>query len=392
MNKNSCRECSIRERCIDQSNTAAYIKNMIRNAFNSHTDTVSTWAQLQKNCLWVIEAEASKRREREESQLSLRLRRARQANEEPDQVPDEEATQRADKTRQDTVIIPLPEPTTPVPHPKPAPIIFSDPTQEETPTPQMFRPETDQPETPSKTVFKPQQRVAPRPSALWWLTINHSRRHISLPTFGKLLLGRFDPHSNSPVDIDLTYEDRNTLSISRRHARIVGLDGRHTIEDLDSSNGVFINSAEIAPYHPHRLQSGDHIALGSLEMFYDKIPPDFLDTFAGADQARRILFITHTGRKMIISPPNNILIGRSDPAINFAPSIDLSHDGEVAACVSRRHARITWSIYGPHLTDLGSSYGTRLNGEKLDRNQVVLLKPGDHISLGGCVLAYDVEM
>ena len=127
-------------------------------------------------------------------------------------------------------------------------------------------------------------------------------------------------------------------------------------------------------------------------MYYDKVPADFLDTFPLEGEVRRFLFLTHTGRKVVIAPPDNIIIGRADPAVNFVPSVDLSQEGKAAAGVSRRHARLSWSIYGPCLRVLNSSSKTCLNGEALSPDRAVLLKPGDHISLGGCVLAYDVEV
>ena len=102
--------------------------------------------------------------------------------------------------------------------------------------------------------------------------------------------------------------------------------------------------------------------------------------------------VTPTGRRLTIAPPNDILVGRSDRYVDFVPDIDLSDEGGLAVRVSRRHAIITWRNRVPHLEDLGSGFGTRLNGETLLIGHTAALKPGDHIWLGGCVLAYDVEM
>jgi pSer/pThr/pTyr-binding forkhead associated (FHA) protein len=107
---------------------------------------------------------------------------------------------------------------------------------------------------------------------------------------------------------------------------------------------------------------------------------------------RHFLVITPTGRKLPIRPPNDIVIGRSDRFVDFVPDVDLSREGEIAVRVSRRHAIITWRDRIPYLEDLGSGFGTRLNGETLFIGQATPLKPGDHIWLGGCVLAYDVEL
>lgn len=54
--------------------------------------------------------------------------------------------------------------------------------------------------------------------------------------------------------------------VSRRHARFVWerLDGEATIEDLGSSNGVFVNGTKINKSQP--LKGGDAIEIGSLKM------------------------------------------------------------------------------------------------------------------------------
>jgi pSer/pThr/pTyr-binding forkhead associated (FHA) protein len=104
------------------------------------------------------------------------------------------------------------------------------------------------------------------------------------------------------------------------------------------------------------------------------------------------LTVTPTGRKVRIGPPDDVVIGRSDRYVDFAPEVDLNQDGQAAARVSRRHAIIHWRNDQPYLEDLGSGFGTRVNGKMMLLGQAAPLKPGDHIWLGGCVLAYDVEM
>ena len=50
-------------------------------------------------------------------------------------------------------------------------------------------------------------------------------------------------------------------TVSRRHARITVASGAATIEDLDSTNGTFVNKTRISV--PTRLAPGDEFALGS---------------------------------------------------------------------------------------------------------------------------------
>jgi pSer/pThr/pTyr-binding forkhead associated (FHA) protein len=223
-----------------------------------------------------------------------------------------------------------------------------------------------------------------------WLTIPVSGRHIALPQEGELVLGRLDLNFGLPPDVDLSYEDRRTNTISRRHAKIIGLSGYHILEDMGSSRGVYVNGRRVGIGDTPQLRPDDRIALGSLQMHYDRIPAQLLNSQGG--QARHTLFITTSGRRLSIAPPQQIVIGHADPHIGFKPDIDLGGEGEVGLRVSRRHAAISWRKSLPYLEDLGSGFGTRLNGTMVLIGQVVPLKPGDHIWLGGCVLAYDVEL
>jgi pSer/pThr/pTyr-binding forkhead associated (FHA) protein len=209
-----------------------------------------------------------------------------------------------------------------------------------------------------------------------------------LPTNGELVFGRFDPNIGVPPDIDLGYEDHEN-TVSRRHAKITGIDGYHTIEDLGSRHGVLING--FRPEPGYQLETGDRISLGRAQLIYDRIPTHIL-IISPDDRVQHTITLTPNGRQFTIAPPNEIYIGRSDTYVDFVPDIDLGGEGKVANRVSRRHAIITWRNRIPYLEDVGSGFGTRLNGEMLLMGQTVQLKPGDHIWLGGCVLAYDVEL
>ena len=396
MYKYSCRECPIRDRCIDESDTGSGAKEMIRNAFIARTDTLSTWGVLQKNCLLVKEDEERERRAKEGSLLGRRLREAREAKDKLDEDPVEETIQPTDQAQQILPVTPpSPEPTAATP-PEPdyaSPISSTTPFQDEVETSKLRPSPGGDFGTHLLEPSRLDQELAPKYAAPCWLIIRDSQRRISLPITGEVVLGRFDPYMKVPLDVDLTYEDRKTMSVSRRHAQIIGVDGRHTIEDLQSSNGLFINGVRAIPSRAHQLQPGDRISLGGLEMRYDRVPADFLDTLSiEAAQVRHFLLLTQTGHKIAIAPSNNIIIGRPDPAAGFMPGIDLSQAGEAAVYVSRRHASITWRNDTPYLEDLQSTSGTRLNGDVLPPNRAAPLKPGDHMSLGGCVLAYDVEV
>jgi pSer/pThr/pTyr-binding forkhead associated (FHA) protein len=367
MYKYNCRKCPIRNRCIDESANSPSVKEIIRQAFAARTDTLETWGSLQPNCLLLMAEEERARTAPRESMLSRRLRQAREAREQTAKALSSSAGWKPDYL----------QPVSPVPpQAKPKP---------EQPA-NVTRPPAAPPEAPARKPSVATDRAAPR-----WLTLAESGRNIALPANKELVLGRFDPNFGVPPDVDLTYEDRETHTVSRQHARIVSAAGRHSIEDLGSRHGLFINGEQLRPGPPHELQLGDRIELGSIQLHYDMVPAYVVD-FAPAGSVRHFLIVTPTGRRLAIAPPEDVLIGRSDRYVDFVPDVDLSHEGEVAVRVSRRHAIITWHGLVPQLEDLGSGFGTRLNGQTLFIGQAVALKPGDHIWLGGCVLAYDIEL
>jgi len=365
MYKYNCRKCPIRNRCIDESANAPGVQEIIRQAFAARTDTLETWGSLQPHCLLLKAEEERVRTAPRESMLSRRLRQARETREQTAKALSTSAGRKPEYLQPVSLVSPQPKKT----------------------SPDVVETHASRPEVSAPERLAANGHILPR-----WLTVVISGRHIALPTDRDLVLGRFDPNFGVPPDIDLTYEDQGAYTVSRQHARIAGVAGGHTIEDLGSRHGVFVNGEQVRPGPPYQLQLGDQIELGSsVQLVYDRIPTQVLD-FTPTASVSHVLVITPTGRRLAIAPPNDVLIGRSDRYVDFVPDIDLSREGEVAVRVSRRHAIITWRECVPHLEDLGSGFGTRLNGQTLFIGQSASLKPGDHIWLGGCVLAYDIEV
>lgn len=383
--KYSCRECHIRERCIIESDTAARMKDMIRNAFNARTDTLSTWKVLQRNCLRVKADEERSRATQQESLLSQRLRRAgRDQENEPSTARQPLTLENMPQSDPQAYVAPSSStPITPArnwPEPKQA---LSDPISE--PSSLISSHST----VLAREAPAAAEPLAPRPPITMlpvWLTVKASRRHITLPVNGQLVLGRFDPDLDTPLDVDLSYEDQHFLTVSRRHARIIAANGRHTIKDLGSSNGVFLNDQRVSLGLSRHLEPGDVIRLGHLQLRYDLKPADLLDPALMA-RLEHYLLVTFNGRRLALTPSQDVLIGR-----DVRSQINLSGEGEVGDRVADRHALITWPDGAPHLSNLDSSPGVRINGEQIPPHQPVPLKPGDHIGLGGCILAYDIRL
>ena len=85
-----------------------------------------------------------------------------------------------------------------------------------------------------------------------------------------------------------------------------------------------------------------------------------------------------------------MLLGRASPAEAYAPDFDMTFydDGDY---VSRRHARITHGRGGFFVTDLGSSNGTTVNGQRLVANRAHRLTDGDRIQVGLVVIQFRIR-
>jgi hypothetical protein len=72
----------------------------------------------------------------------------------------------------------------------------------------------------------------------------------------ELLLGRED-HCDVRLD---------NATVSRRHARLLYRDGHWVVQDLDSTNGTFVNGARV---HRSELRPGDRLHLGDQPLLID---------------------------------------------------------------------------------------------------------------------------
>lgn len=90
------------------------------------------------------------------------------------------------------------------------------------------------------------------------------------------------------------------------------------------------------------------------------------------------LILSLRGREL-----DKFLLGQGKVVIGRSPDCDITIDNPA---VSRRHATIDFNGSEYILTDLGSSNGTFLNGEKINAAEV--LKPGDSISVAKFSLTF----
>ncbi len=371
--KYSCRRCPVRTRCVEESVNSPIIKASIRNAFKNKTDTLDLWEHLQINCL-LVKADKERAKGTTESLLGRRLRMVREANTlDTGALP---AGAEGTPAKTDATVK-----RPPPPKPKPTPQYYN----YAPPPSHIVAPEHLKPPKP------PRKTDRPPPNAPYWFTVRGSGRHIRLPSDGELILGRFDPNFGLPPDVDLTFEDGTDPTVSRRHAGVQGKNGFHTIQEMGGKYGVTVNGQKVGLGVLHKLKSGDVVRLGRCELRYDVVP-QWITHLHPAEAVTHILLVSTTGMKIEIPAGAESIIGRRDRFVNFAPDIDLADLKNISSKVSRRHALLTARSQNNQLyiEDMGSGFGTKVNGEMLLMGDKQQLHPGDHIWLGGCVLAYDI--
>ncbi|MEP7199059.1 MAG: FHA domain-containing protein, partial [Chloroflexota bacterium] len=154
-------------------------------------------------------------------------------------------------------------------------------------------------------------------------------------------------------------------TISRHHARLERQGDTYRIVDLDSTNGLICDKQRIREraLRPHDVihirdgQSGKYV---SLELLAD-------ESRSAASPATKVLPLAQ-----------HITIGR-----DRQNSVPLDHPQ-----VSRFHARIDAATKGYVLSDLSSSNGTFVNGQRVARD---LLRRGEVVQIGIFRFAFDFE-
>lgn len=189
-------------------------------------------------------------------------------------------------------------------------------------------------------------------------------------------------------------------SVARRHALLSREGDGYVLRDTgESPAGVWVNDERIAGERP--LRSGDRIRLGGRDLiFFERqvrqptVPvrkeapraptmptamptSPVMPTPVPMSAAARLTAVggPHTGAAFSLTP--DAVIGR-DPAVPIPLPADTR--------ASRRHARMVQGADGWELEDLGSTNGTFVNGQRIQR---VRLAPGDTLLVGESALRFD---
>jgi hypothetical protein len=93
-------------------------------------------------------------------------------------------------------------------------------------------------------------------------------RKLMLSADREILVGRLDAAHGIFPELDLTADSGLEQGVSRRHARIYTRDSTCFVEDLDSTNGTFLNGERVTPYLPYAFHDGDVLTFGSLRLAF----------------------------------------------------------------------------------------------------------------------------
>lgn len=101
-----------------------------------------------------------------------------------------------------------------------------------------------------------------------YLAVVASGAHIPLVEQPESLVGRTDDVSGIYPDVDMTPHGGEDGGVSRRHAKLILDGGNWFVEDLDSTNGTYVNETEVAFKTRTALNDGDALSFGDVEMTF----------------------------------------------------------------------------------------------------------------------------
>lgn len=185
-----------------------------------------------------------------------------------------------------TPVTPEPPPPPPVaevppPPPPPPPVIEAPPPVVEAPPPVVEAPPPPPPVVEAPPPPPPPPPAAPvvsapaTPAAVdgaipagaqpRLVVLRGQKRSVEYPIYeGHNFVGRAD---EKPVDIDLEdQEPPDRIWSSRQHCLIIWEGDQIFIEDLNSSNGTFVNRARIYPGQKRQLSVNDVVQIGSVQL------------------------------------------------------------------------------------------------------------------------------
>jgi pSer/pThr/pTyr-binding forkhead associated (FHA) protein len=109
------------------------------------------------------------------------------------------------------------------------------------------------------------EQILMKPLNIEVVVINTGRK-VLLSTEQEILVGRLDAAHGIFPELDMTPDGGLEQGVSRRHARIYAREGTCFLEDLDSTNGTFLNDERVTPYLPYAFKNDDMLTFGTMQV------------------------------------------------------------------------------------------------------------------------------
>jgi pSer/pThr/pTyr-binding forkhead associated (FHA) protein len=179
-------------------------------------------------------------------------------------------------------------------------------------------------------------------------------------------------------------------TVSRRHATLTVAEGNVvTLEDHGSTNGTKAAGNPLLPGQTVGLIDGATVRFGSIELTI-QIPavPGAARLAIGSmpvDKTRMPVAALASGNaqpaaKLVTTEGKEYVLKATATVFGRKPASDVVLTGD--AFVSGTHAKVVYESGAYKLIDLGSTNGTKVNGQRLTPNVPVALADGDAVQLG----------
>jgi pSer/pThr/pTyr-binding forkhead associated (FHA) protein len=165
---------------------------------------------------------------------------------------------------------------------------------------------------------------------------------------------------------------------SREHAEFEVTEDEVMLHDLGSSNHTFVNEVQLTA--PQPLHDGDRIRIGQSTLIFHQ-PQAKGPSVSGAT----LLWETKEPLWLVRGDGQSFALTRS-LCLGRAADNDLVLEGQSA---SQHHARIDLDAERAIVTDLGSSNGTWVNGQRISAPHP--LRHGDRLQMGDSLFTLQVE-
>jgi hypothetical protein len=108
------------------------------------------------------------------------------------------------------------------------------------------------------------------------------------------------------------------------------------------------------------------------------------NAMTGSLERKQFIFLIINGllHRLNLTEGLSVLLGRPDDNKGIRPDIDLNKHGGAANGVSRVHARVEYREGKLWVTDLGSSNGTFIEGQRITPNAPHQVRAGQTLHLG----------